>query len=119
MTAQTVARSLMCLLLAAAFLAAASAPLGNWDCVSAAPGGGEMKWTLNLREVDGKLVGTAGNSEGEVSIEEPKYEDNTLTFKVSLDSGMYEISLKFDGDKVEGNWKGGGETGAIKGAKKA
>ena len=78
-----------------------------------------MTWTLTVREVDGKLVGTAGSDQGEVQVDDVKYDNDTITFSVSLDSGTYDITLKVDGDKLDGNWKGGGETGTIKGSKKA
>lgn len=121
MTARKFGLAVVLLTVSAALLLAAKPPVGTWECVSAVPGGGsgEMTWTLNLREVDGKLVGTAGNDQGEVSIDDPKFDDDTLTFSVSLDSGTYEVSLKVDGDKLDGSWKGGGETGSIKGTKKA
>jgi hypothetical protein len=107
------------ILLSAALLLAASKPLGRWECTSSTPGGSEMKWTLTVKEVDGKLVGTAGSDDGEIEIEDAKFENDTLSFKVTHDSGSYEVILKIDGDKLDGNWKGGGETGTIKGAKKA
>ncbi|HVX67902.1 MAG TPA: hypothetical protein VHA11_14920 [Bryobacteraceae bacterium] len=122
MTSKRFGFALMLLVLSAAFLlAAAKTPVGTWECVSVVPGGGssEMAWTLNLREVDGKLVGTAANDQGEVAIDDAKFDNDTLTFSVSLDSGTYEISLKVDDDKLDGNWKGGGETGTIKGTRKA
>jgi hypothetical protein len=119
MTRMKISVALMSMLVCAALLVAASAPVGTWDCTSSAPGGGEMNWTLTLKQVDGKLVGTAGNDQGEIAIDEAKYENDTLTFKVSLDSGTYDVTMKFDGDKVDGNWKGSGETGTIKGSKKA
>ncbi len=121
MTSRNLTVAVIVLVLSALLLSAADAPVGSWECTSAAPGGSgdQMTWTLTLREVDGKLIGTAGNEEGEVSLDNPKYEDETLTFSVSLDSGTYDVTLKFDGDKVDGNWKGGGESGAIKGTKKA
>jgi hypothetical protein len=113
--------ALMLFALSAILLLAAKAPVGTWECVSVIPGSGsaETTWTLDIREVDGKLVGTAGNDEGQISIDDPKFDDDTLTFSVSLDSGTYDITLKVDGDKLDGSWKGGGETGSIKGNKKA
>lgn len=119
MTRANLSVAILCLLLAAACLMAAAKPLGTWQCVSTAPGGGELKWTLTLSEEDGNLAGSATSDEGSISIDDPKYENDTLTFKVTIDSGTYEITLKFDGDKADGSWKGGGETGTIKGTRKA
>jgi hypothetical protein len=119
MTRKHVSLILFGILLSAAILSAAGKPLGSWECTSSTPGGSEMKWTLTVKEVDGKLVGTAGSEDGEIQIEDAKFENDTLSFKVNHDSGSYEVILKVDGDKLDGNWKGGGETGSIKGAKKA
>ncbi len=119
MTHKNLGIALVCLLLLAVVALAADAPVGDWSCTSTAPGGGEINWTLSLKEVDGKLVGTAAGDEGQIAIDDAKFEDDTLTFSVSLDSGTYDITLKPHGDKIEGSWKGGGETGAIKGTKKA
>ncbi|HEX8985019.1 MAG TPA: hypothetical protein VF767_06305 [Bryobacteraceae bacterium] len=120
MTRKNLVVAVMGLLLSALLLTAAGAPVGSWECVSVAPGSsGEMNWTLEIKEVDGKLTGTAGNDQGEVAVDDMKFENDTLTFSVSLDSGTYEVTLKVNGEKLEGNWKGGGETGAIKGNKKA
>ncbi len=120
MTGKNACFAALSLLLAAVVLAAGGKPVGSWDCTSSTPnGGGEHQWTLTVKEVDGKLAGTAGGESGDVSLEEVKYEGGTLTFKVSIESGTYEVILKIDGDKLDGNWKGGGETGTVKGVKKA
>jgi hypothetical protein len=108
----------MYLLLCAALLAAAHAPEGTWDCLSTTPDGPEVKWTLNLKEVNGKLTGTATSERGEDSIEDPKYDDGSLTFKVTHQGETYVVSLKFVDDHVEGDWKGGGASGTVKGSKK-
>jgi hypothetical protein len=93
--------------------------VGNWDCVSSAPGGGEIKWTLTVKEVDGKLACTLATEDGEIPLDDVKYENNVLTFKVNRGEGTYDVTLKFEGDKLDGTWKGNGETGAIKGSKRA
>lgn len=119
MTGKNARFAALSLLLTALLLAAGSNPVGSWDCTSSTPNGDEHKWTLTVKEADGKLVGTAGSEEGEVPIEEVKYADDTLTFKVSIESGTYEVTLKIDGDKMDGNWTGGGQSGTVKGVKKA
>ncbi|MGE5644559.1 MAG: hypothetical protein ACM336_02085 [Acidobacteriota bacterium] len=118
MTRTNVWVAIVGLMLCAAFLAAAGAPLGRWECISSAPGGGEVRWTLNVKEIDGKLVCTAGTEDGEVAVDDLKYENNVLTFKVPRADGAYDVTVKFNGDKLDGTWKGNGETGAIKGARK-
>jgi hypothetical protein len=119
MTRSNISVGALCILLAAAFLMAAAKPLGTWECSASTPSGDERKWTLTVKELDGKLVGTAGGEGAEVPIEDAKFENDTLTFKVTLDTGAYEVTLKIDGDKLDGSWKGGGESGTVKGSKKA
>ncbi len=98
--------------------AAEQAIVGNWDCVSTTPIGTDMKWTLTVKEQDGKLTGTAGSDEGEMPISEPKLENDTFTFKVFVNSEPYQVKIKVNAGKFDGTWTGGGETGAIKGTKK-
>ncbi len=111
--------ALVCLLLIPVWVSAADKPIvGSWDCVSSTPGGGEMRFTLTVKEQDGKLIGTAGSDQGEIPITDPKFENGTFSFKVVMDSETYDVNVKVAGDKLDGAWKGGGETGAIKGNKK-
>ncbi len=116
-----VAKTLLILLLGAACLTAGDKPVGTWDCVSSTPAGAELRWTLTLKEENGKLVGTAESEEGQIPIESVEYSGDTLTFRVSLDTGTYVVTMKFSGDKVDGNWKSAAsdEGGTIRGVKKA
>ncbi len=115
------------IVLAGAILSALTAPLvaadkpivGSWECTTMAPNGVEMKFTLTVKEEGGKLTGTAGSDEGEMPLTDPKYEDDTFTFKVTMDSETYDVRLKVSGSTLDGTWKGGGESGSIKGTKKA
>lgn len=111
--------ALACLLLIAACVTAADKPIvGSWDCVSSTPGGGETRFTLTVKEQDGKLIGTAGSDQGEIPLTDPKFENDTFSFRVVMNSETYDVNVKVAGDKLDGAWKGGGETGAIKGNKK-
>lgn len=106
-------------LASAGWVAAAERPIvGRWDCVATMPGGGETKWTLTVQEQDGKLTGTAGSEEGDLPITDPKYENDTFSFKVVIDSDTYEVQVRVTGARFEGSWKGGGQTGSLKGVKK-
>lgn len=120
MTRKSFCFALAGICLSVVFLIAASKPVGSWECTSTTPTGGEMKWTLTLKEVGGKLVGSAGSDDGgEISIEDAKYDNGTLTFKVPFEGCTYEVTLRIEGDKLDGSWKGGGENGIVKGTKKA
>ena len=37
-----------------------AAAIGTWDCVSETPDGDQLKWTLTVKEDNGKLTGVAG-----------------------------------------------------------
>ena len=80
-----------------------------------------MKWTLTLREQDGKLVGKAVSDEGDIPVDDVTYSDNTLNFRVSLETGTYSVTVKFAGDKLDGRWKceTGEGSGEVKGIRKA
>ena len=120
MRARNVFAALLSILLSAGWLlAAGKAIVGSWDCVSTTPGGGETKWTLTVKEQGGKLTGTAGSEHGgEIPLTDPKLEKDTFTFKVVMDSETYEVQVKISGRRLDGYWKGGGESGSVRGAKK-
>jgi hypothetical protein len=105
-------------LVGAGRLAAEQSIVGSWDCVSTTPTGVETKWTLTVKEKDGKLTGTAGSDEGDMPISEAKLENDIFSFKVFVNSEPYVVKIKVDGAKFQGTWEGGGETGSIKGAKR-
>lgn len=98
--------------LAAAGLAAASAVAGTWDVVSLTPDGDEMHGTLTLTESDGKLSATFVADDGDWKVSNVKFEDNVLSFTVSRDDA-YNVSLKVNGDKMEGTWSGQGDSGKV------
>ena len=114
------ALALLSVLASACLLIAGDKPIiGSWDCVSTAPGGaGEVKWTLTVREENGKIFGTAVSPEGEIPLTDPKYQNGAFTFKVIMASETYEVEVRVSGDRLDGSWKGGGESGAVKGSKK-
>ncbi len=106
-------------LVSVGWLVAAEQPIvGNWDCTSTTPTGTDMKWTLTVKEQNGKLTGTAGSDEGDMPISEAKLEGGEFSFKVFVNSEPYAVKIKVDGARFQGTWTGGGETGAIKGTKK-
>ena len=109
------------LLAGTAAVFAGGSPVGSWDCVATTPSGAEMKWTLTLKEQDGKLTGKALSDEGEMPVDDVTYENGTLSFRVSLDTGVYTVTVKFTGDKFDGQWKAssGDASGAVRGVRKA
>jgi len=99
-------------------LAAEQQIIGSWDCTTTTPMGTDMKWTLTVKEENGKLTGIAGSDEGEMPISDAKLEGAEFTFKVYVNSEPYAVKLKVNGSQLQGTWSGGGETGVIKGTKR-
>ncbi len=104
---------------AVSFAAAASQNpvVGRWDCVASIPGGGESKWTLTVKEDNGKLAGSVLGEEGEMPLDNPKFDNGVLSFSVNIESVTYNVQLKVQDAKLEGSWTGGGDTGSLRGSK--
>ena len=107
-----VVAALALLALATVPLAAASAAAGVWDCVSLTPDGDEMHSTLTVTESGGKVNAALKSDDGEWTVSKVKFEGKVLTFTVSRDND-YIVTLTVDGDKMEGNWSGGGDSGKV------
>lgn len=96
-----------------------AAAIGIWDCVSETPDGDQLKWTLTVKEDDGKLTGVAGGETGDMSVEDLKVDGNDVSFKVKVEENTYEVKFTIDGSKCEGKWSGADASGTLKGAKRA
>jgi len=83
---------------------------GTWKWSQQGPGG-EIEFTLKIKQVGEKLTGTITGFGGEESpIEEGKVKDGTVTFKVTRDFGGRPFVTTYTG-KVDGNaLKGKSET---------
>jgi hypothetical protein len=104
--------ALTLLMLAATGLAAASAVAGTWDAVSLTPDGDEMHVTLTITESDGKLSATLTDDQGEWRVSNLKFDGKVLSFTASRE-GDYNVSMNVNGDKMEGTWSGGGDSGKV------
>jgi hypothetical protein len=102
----------------ALLLAAANPVVGEWETIASTPDG-DQKWNFVIAEEKGKLTGKAVGPPGEFALTDVKGDRSTLSFKLELNSVIYEVEFKVSGSKIDGTWKGGGESGTIKGAKKA
>jgi len=116
-------RLLTALILAVALfvwpLAAQKPAVGIWQCVSDSPDGEQYRWTVTVKEEDGKLSGTISGAPGEYSMVEPRYENGVFSFKVQIEGQLYTVEARISGDKLEGTWKGGSSQGVIKGTKQS
>ncbi len=100
-------------------MAASPSIVGTWDCVSVVPDGSEFKFTLTVKEEDGKLVATAGTDDGAMPISSIQADGDDVTFKATVGDQDYEVKLKVADTKFEGQWSGGGDSGTLKGTKHA
>jgi hypothetical protein len=90
--------------------------VGKWDMTSET-GEDPVKWTLIIKETDGKLTGSLASEEGEMAANDFSYTDGVLKFKASHDGEDYAIELKLVAGKLDGTWSGGGNSGKTSGIK--
>jgi len=100
-------------------MAAEKAVVGTWQVTSDSPGGEEYRWTLTVKQEDGKLSGTLSGSIGQFELQELKAEGETFSCKITVGGDTYSLEGKVSGDKLEGTWKGAGAQGVIKGTKQS
>jgi hypothetical protein len=99
--------------------AEASAADGVWDCVSATPDGGEFPFTLTVKEDGGKLTATAGSDQGQIPLTNVELNGDQLSFVATLNDEDYSVKVTVKGDTLEGEWSGGGDSGSVKGKRRA
>jgi hypothetical protein len=90
--------------------------LGKWN-MTAETNGDPVKWTLDLKEDGGKLVAFLATDDGEQPAKDLTYENGVLKFKAPYQGEDYDIELKATGDKLDGTWSGGGDSGKTTGTK--
>lgn len=106
-------------ILCAAAAAASGPGAGVWDVTATTPQGEPMKWTVTIREADGRLDGVASRGESSVPLLELKAEGATYTCKIKISEGDFEARFTVEGDTLTGRWSGEGETGALQGRRKS
>ena len=90
--------------------------IGKWNMVSETDGD-PVKWTLELKEVDGKLSAFLVTEDGEAAAKDFTYSEGVLKFKAPYQGEDYDIELRAKDDKLEGTWSGGGTSGRTSGTK--
>jgi hypothetical protein len=90
--------------------------IGKWSMTSESSGD-PVKWTLTLKESEGKLTGSMDTGEGEQPAKDLTYADGLLKFKAPYQDVDYDIELKAIEDKLNGTWSGGGDSGKTSGTK--
>ena len=89
--------------------------LGNWDCELEADQVYPLK--LSIKEAEGKVNGKVSGEDKEYEMQSPKLDGGTLSFRVDFGIAILDFKLKAAGDKIEGSWESGGDSGSIHGKK--
>lgn len=90
--------------------------LGKWSMTSE-NSGDPVKWTMTLKEVEGKLVAILNTGEGEKPGRNVTFADGILKFEAPYEDAYYDIELKGTADKLDGTWDGDGNSGRTFGTK--
>lgn len=101
------------LVVLAAVLLAASPVAGTWKMIATPDSGDESSWTLVVKEEGGKLTGTLSGEMGDYTLSDVKFENDTLSCKVTIDYDEFSVTAKVSGSKLEGTFKGGGMSGKL------
>lgn len=107
---------LACVAAVAAFGQDYKTLLGKWDMTSATDGD-PVKWTLLLKDNDGKIAASLVAGDNEAPAKDFTYADGVLKFKVPYEGEYYDIELKVTADKLNGTWSGAGNSGRTTGTK--
>ncbi len=90
--------------------------IGSWNMTSESEGD-PVKWTLILKESEGKLTADLATEEGKQPAKDLTFADGVLKFKAPYQGVDYDIALKATADKLDGTWSGGGDSGKTSGIK--
>ena len=90
--------------------------IGKWDMTSET-NDDAVKWTLVLKESDGKLAASLATDGGEQPAKDFSYADGVIKFKAPYQGEDYDIELKIVSAKLDGTWSGGGNSGKTSGTK--
>jgi hypothetical protein len=108
---RTVSRALLVLFLASfiGFASGQDADLsGIWDGQAVTPDGTEVPLILTLEKADAGYGGTVNAMGQDLSLENAKFENGTLTFEFLFTPGgetlRITMELKLDGEKLAGTW---------------
>ncbi|MBI4892336.1 MAG: hypothetical protein HY821_17060 [Acidobacteria bacterium] len=87
---------------------------GKWKVVSKSADGGEMKVTLELSEMGGKMAGLLMTEGGDsVDISNVVVDGDRINFRVQTPEGALEVSGTIAGNQMKGTYKMPGSTGTF------
>jgi hypothetical protein len=89
---------------------------GRWNMTSETDTD-PVSWILVLKDTDGKLTAVLESEEGELAPKEMTDEGGVIKFRAPYQGEDYDIELKLVGDRLDGTWSGGGNSGKTHGTK--
>ena len=93
---------------------AASGVAGSWQGQAKSEDGREYKFQLELAVEGSNVTGALSVPDGSVPLSGGRLDGNSLTFKLVLDEGAYDVKLAVAGSDMTGTYTGpGGEKGKI------
>jgi hypothetical protein len=90
---------------------------GVWKMTSETPDGDSLPWNLTIKQQDGKWAATSGTDQGETAVKDFTVTGNKIHFKAPYQDQDYDIDLTLTGDKLEGTWSGGSDSGKTSGTR--
>ena len=102
-------------LAAGALTLAADTPrvVGTWDVVASTPNG-DLSSVLTIKSVEGQLKAEIEIDGVRRTVSGEKLEGSVFSMNVEYDGNMYSVEAKVDGDTMQGNWSGSGNSGTLK-----
>lgn len=89
---------------------------GKWNMTSET-NSDPVRWTMTVSGTSAKPEAMLSTEEGGQAAADVSYESGTLSFKVSYQGGDYTIELRYVNGKLDGTWRGAGESGKTTGVK--
>lgn len=90
---------------------------GLWKMTSETPDGDSLPWNLTIKQEDGKWAATSATDQGETAAKDVTVTGNKIHFKTPYQDQDYDIDLTLTGDKLEGTWSGGSDSGKTTGTR--
>ena len=83
---------------------AAADVAGKWDVVAVGANGREYKLVMDLSQKEGKWGGNLAGPQGDIQLEEVRFDGKELAYAFSLSQGHFKIKLSLEGESLKGNF---------------
>ena len=86
---------------------------GAWEGSAQTPNG-DVSLSAAFKVQDGKLGGTIESSMGQITVVTSAFADGKLKITIDLQGGAGTLACQLTGDRIEGTWEYGGNTGPFR-----